>query len=432
MDYLKANDLYESSAVVLLGDHGEGLGEHGEKYHGFFIYDSTLRIPMIFKAPGISRPRGVRLSGPMRTIDVVPTILQMLRLSGKVADTEVQGRGEYGAMLGKALPGEVTAYAEIFLPFYHFEWSPLTSIRRGHYKFIEAPQPELYDTQTDPGEVRNLVAKEGAIAGKLREVLRQAVSQYAAPTGAVPTPQAVDPATVEKLQSLGYLTLAGPASAPAPNRKLPDPKSRIEVYELIRGGTIAAQQKDFQRAVRDLSEAVRREPQSVIAHFQLGNVYRVLRELDRAELEFKRTLELKPDHANALRRLAEIYLAGRRYEEAENAYRQVLSQSPDDFQSYFNLGGLYVTLDRWDDALAAFQKAEDLNTGDARIPTIISRILLRKGNIDAALQAAERAIRLDSGQVEAHQIAIEIYHSKGMDDAAAREARILELLKPRH
>src|SRR5687767_8500731 len=153
--YLKQNNLYENCLIVLLADHGESLGEHGERYHGFFIYDATLRIPMIFKLPAAAGVRGRRIPGPLRTIDVVPTVLQIMGLSGKVRAKEVQGRGAYGAMLGKQPSSEITAYGELFLPFYHFEWSPLLSVLRGRHKFIDAPKPELYDIEADPGETRN-------------------------------------------------------------------------------------------------------------------------------------------------------------------------------------------------------------------------------------------------------------------------------------
>src|SRR5213593_4862711 len=263
LDYLKKNDLYNDSLIVLLADHGESLGEHGERYHGFFIYDSTLRIPMVFKLPG-TEVRGKRLPGPLRTIDVLPTTLQILGLSAKVRASEVQGTGAYTAFLGKSSLAEAASYAELFLPFYHFEWSPLLSMRRGRYKFIEAPRPELYDTESDPGEIQNLFAKESAMAGQLKEQLRRATAQYAPRTAADSAPKEVDPATLEKLQSLGYLALSRGTSAPALKKGLPDPKDKIQIYELIREGTRAAQRKDYNRAVQDLAEAVRREPSSLI------------------------------------------------------------------------------------------------------------------------------------------------------------------------
>ena len=429
LDYLKQNNLYDRSLIVLVGDHGEGLGEHGEKYHGFFIYDSTLRVPLIFKLPGAVGLRGRRLAGPLRTIDIVPTVLQVLDLTGKVRATEVQGRGAYSSLMGKSSLADLVAQAEIFLPFYHFEWSPLVSLRRGRYKFIDAPRPELYDTVSDPGEMRNLYPEKTAIAAQLKELLRQDVARYAPREGVSEVPRDVDPATVEKLASLGYLALSRGASGPPLDRRLPDPKDRIVVYELIREGTLAAQREDLDRAVRILTEAVRREPGSLVAHFQLGNVYRVAGSLDKAEEEFQRTLELRPDYALALRRLGEIYLARRRYDEAEAAYKKVVAQSPDDLLAWFNLGGMYVLEDRWDDAVAAFRKARDLRPGDARVQIVLARALLKTGDLDGALQAAQAAAKLAPKMVEAHEAAMEVYLRQGRAADVEREAGILERLR---
>src|SRR6266508_1756941 len=222
MDYLKSNQLYDNSLIVLLGDHGEGLGEHGEKYHGFFIYDSTLRVPLIFKLPGPGAHESRKLSQPVRTIDVLPTILQILGVADRAK--EIQGRGIYSVLMGRSMPEEAASYAEIFLPYYHFDWSPLLSLRRDRYKFIDAPRPELYDTEADPGETQNLYARKGALAGQLKELLRRTSSQYSSRNGAAGMPKEIDPVTLEKLQSLGYLALSKGASGPPLNRSLPDPK----------------------------------------------------------------------------------------------------------------------------------------------------------------------------------------------------------------
>jgi len=429
LDYLKQNNLYDSSLIVLVGDHGESLGEHGEKYHGFFIYDSTLRVPLIFKLPGAVGLQGRRLTGPLRTIDIVPTVLQVLNLTGKVRATEVQGRGAYSALLGKSPLADLEAQAEIFLPFYHFDWSPLVSLRRGRYKFIDAPKPELYDTVADPGEMRNLYAEKTAIAAQLKVLLRQDIARYMPKDAAAEVPRDVDPATVEKLASLGYLALSKGASGPPLDKKLPDPKDRIEVYELIRDGTLAAQREEYGRAIRILTEAINREPGSLVARFQLANVYRVVGSLDKAEGEFQRTLELRPGYVLALRRLGEIYLAGKRYGEAEVAFKKVVAQSPDDLLAWFNLGGLYVIKDRWDEAVGAFRKAQELRPGDAKVQIVVARALLKTGDLDGALQAALAAAKLAPKMVEAHQTAMEVYRRQGKAAEAEREAGILERIR---
>jgi arylsulfatase A-like enzyme/Tfp pilus assembly protein PilF len=428
IDGLKQNGLYDNCLIVLMGDHGEGLGEHGEKTHGFFIYDSTLRIPLIFKLPGMAAPREKRLAGPLRTIDVVPTVLQILGLSGRVRAPEVQGRGAYSALLGKSTPTDMLSQAEIMLPYYHFDYSPLSSIRMGRFKYIEAPKPELYDTVSDPPESRNLVVEKKALAARMRDLLQQDIARYSPKNTAPAAPRDIDPATMEKLASLGYLALSKGSSGPPPGSKLPDPKDRVEVYGLIFDSTYAARNGNLDKASRLLREAVQREPRSLVAHFQLGVVYIATGELDKAEQEFQKTLELRPGYDLALLRLAEVYTTGRRYGEAEAAYKKVIVQKPDDYMVYFNLGGLYVTVDRWDDALAAFRKAQALSGKDVLIPMVISRILLRKGDFAGALGAVEQALKLDPNLASAHETALEIYQKLGRVPDAQKEAQILQRL----
>lgn len=420
IDTLKQSGLYENCLIVLLGDHGESLGDHGEKTHGFFLYDSTLRIPLIFKLSGTAGPRAKRVAGPVRIVDVVPTVLQVLGLSGKVRTPEVQGRSAYPALLDKASLSNVMSQAESMLPFYQFEWSPLLSIRIGNFKYIDAPKPELYDIAVDPGEKRNLYAGKQAMATRMKELLRQDIARYSPKNAAANLRKDVDPATAEKLASLGYLALSKGSSGPAPGKNLPDPKDRIEVYNLISDGTLAARNAKYDLAVRLLTEAVQSEPGSFVAHFQLGVVYRVTGALDRAEQEMQQALELRPGYDLALRRLAEIYMAGRRYDEAEATYKKVLAQHPNDYLAYFNLGGLYVTVDRWEEALAAFRKAQGLSGQDVLIPMVIARILLKKGDLAGALEAVQQALKLDPNLAAGHETAIEIYQKQGRIGDAER------------
>ncbi len=431
MDGLKRSGLYDNCLIVLLGDHGEGLGEHGEKTHGFFIYDSTLRIPLIFKLPGAAAPRSRRIAGPLRIIDVAPTVLQILRLSGKVRAPEVQGQGAYSTLLGKASPSDRASQAEIMLPYFHFDWSPLLSIRTGRFKYIDAPKPELYDTVADPKETRNIYSENRVMAARLKDLLLQDIARYSPRTATAGTPSDVDPVTMEKLASLGYLALSKGSAGTPIGRDLPDPKDRIDVYELICAGTLAARNANHASAVRLLTEAIHREPGSLVAHFQLGVVHRTTGELQQAEQEFQKTLELRPGYDLALRRLAEVYIAGRRYGEAESAYKKVLAQSPDDYMVHFSLGGLYVTLDRWGEALAAFRKAQALNSKDVLIPMVISRILLKNGDLAGALEAVQQAVKLAPNLASAHETALEIYQRLGRASDAEGESIILQQLRPK-
>src|SRR5580704_4746449 len=154
--YLKEKGLYQNTIIVLCGDHGESLGEHGEKTHGFFIYNATMHVPLIIRLP----ENGVRtVADPVSLVDLMPTVLGAVGLE---IPPQVQGRSLLGA-LGIGKNNDVAArdrvlYGETYLPRIHFNWSELRGSENTKYHFIDAPRPELYDLKQDPGELKNLFA----------------------------------------------------------------------------------------------------------------------------------------------------------------------------------------------------------------------------------------------------------------------------------
>ena len=206
------------TAFIVTADHGESLGDHGERGHGIFVYESTLRVPLIVRWPGIE-PR--RVPDPVQLIDLAPTILALEGLDAPPMD---------GASLAPVLRGSPaggrTGYAESMFPV-QYGWSALRTVRDNRFKLIEAPRPELYDLTTDPHELQNLYDTHPAVAGRLEAKLRTfgPVDWQAAPA----QPEAVR----DQLASLGYVS---PSRGPAPAARpaiWPDPKDMIGVYNDI-------------------------------------------------------------------------------------------------------------------------------------------------------------------------------------------------------
>ncbi|HEY7474502.1 MAG TPA: sulfatase [Vicinamibacterales bacterium] len=204
----------ERTAVIVTADHGESLGDHGERGHGIFVYESAVRVPLIIRWPGIA-PR--RVGDLAQLIDLAPTVLALQGFTAPPMD---------GVSLARVLQGRYSdgrfAYAESMYPLQH-GWSALQSVRQGRYKFIEAPRPELYDLVGDPGEVRNLYEKQPAIAAQLQSLLRTF-----GPAGLSKGAPA-DGASRDRLAALGYT-----ASSTSPSNAVPaiwpDPKDTIGVY----------------------------------------------------------------------------------------------------------------------------------------------------------------------------------------------------------
>src|ERR1700686_797659 len=181
--WLKQNNVSDSSLIVALSDHGESLGEHGEDEHGFFVYNSTVHVPMIVKPPAASGVAAGRRREPVETASVAPTLLRLsgLKPSNPAADSI------YAQFLSKALLPDnradgdakqdaAASYSETFYPFSSFGWSPLHALESARFHFIEAPRPELFDLETDPGETRNIAAEQPATVGVLSEKLQAVLS----------------------------------------------------------------------------------------------------------------------------------------------------------------------------------------------------------------------------------------------------------------
>lgn len=213
---LKRLEVYDRAVILVLSDHGEGLGDHGERQHGIFLYRETLQVPLMVKLPG-SRYGGRSISRPVGLMDVVPTIASLVGLE-LPEDGRLAGRSAFELAASPVVEGKDGAerqiYSETFYPRLHLGWSDLASLIEGRMHYVEAPTPELYDLVEDPGETRSLVASERRAYAGLRKALGAHDRTLAAP---VP----VDQETASRLASLGYLggtTVAGGA--------LPDPKTQ--------------------------------------------------------------------------------------------------------------------------------------------------------------------------------------------------------------
>ena len=214
VEYLDRRGLLDESLIVVTGDHGESLGEHGEESHGIFVYDEALRVPLIVRGPGIE-PR--RVSAAVRLIDVMPTVLDFLGLPIPSMQGVTLTRLMSGA---EENPREV--YAESRYPE-RFGWSALRALRVGRLKVIEAPRPELFDVVADPREQHNLYDSNRRDATVLLDRLR---AMHGKPEAVASVP--MDRAQANRLASLGYV--AAVPRQPASTRALADPKDMIEAF----------------------------------------------------------------------------------------------------------------------------------------------------------------------------------------------------------
>src|SRR4051794_2693914 len=250
LKYLKTHQLYDRSTIVLLSDHGEGLGDHGEQEHGLFVYDEAIHVPLIIKQES-NAGGGRRIADLVQHIDLVPTILDLVK-APRVPS--LRGRSLKPLLEGTGTLPPPTIYSEALYARYHFGWSELTAITEERYRYIKAPREELYDLTRDPGERTNLAAERP----QPRQALRGALDKLAA-GAAVPAPSEVSADARERLQALGYVG-AQAATSPAAADTLPDPKDKHPILERYRAAVDFAGERKWPQAIALLQEILRKDP----------------------------------------------------------------------------------------------------------------------------------------------------------------------------
>jgi arylsulfatase A-like enzyme/tetratricopeptide (TPR) repeat protein len=348
--WLRASRLEERTIVVVVGDHGEGLGSHGEGTHGYFIYDYAQHVPLILAAP-LPGQRGVRVASQVSTVDVLPTLLT---LSGIDPPAHVHGRSLVGAMRRPRKARAAFAYGESMSPSLQYGWAPLQSLRGERYKLIQAPQPELYDLVADPGETTNVIARHGGVAEEMRQRLERLVSET---SRGAPAPEAadLDKATLESLASLGYVGALA-ASHPKPAR-LADPKDKLPVYAAVQHAGERIMSGDYVAAAASLEQALDAEPGMPQALLLLGTAYSELGRKREAKAQFDRVLADDPGSVQALIGVANLLEEQGRTREVIALCKRTLSIDERNTQAYALLGEVQAGLGRPKQALGYFEKA---------------------------------------------------------------------------
>ena len=361
--------------IVVTADHGEAFGEHGEIGHSIFVYDTTLRVPLIIAGPSLT-PRTV--TGPVGLIDLAPTVLRALGMEPFDAD---------GIDLGDVLRGAPVPardlYAESFAPLLDFGWSALQAVRSAGWKYIAAPRPELYDVQRDPEESRDLAPAERQRAAALQaRVLRFAPPQLS-------TRALADPDTAARLQALGYVSSStGRASGPRA-----DPKDRRELAARI--AQVTSGELTGGALERGLRAILKDDPGNPQAHLRLGYVLVEASRCDAAVRHFKEAIAARLPSADAHLGLAGCQAAARRFEEAAATLRQAERVEPDNPTVTANLGIVLSNGGRPAEAIGPFERALTLDPDfhEARFNLAIA--LARVGKrAEAAAQAQQLLQRL--------------------------------------
>ncbi|MGH9329509.1 MAG: tetratricopeptide repeat protein, partial [Vicinamibacterales bacterium] len=392
VDALARDGRLDHTLAIVVGDHGESLGEHGEQAHGFFLYDAAVQVPLIIAGPaslaGPAIPPRV-VPDQVRLVDVMPTILEHLRIP---VPAEVQGQSLLPAARGE--PVDRLALAETWYPRYHYGWSELVAVREGRYKFVRAPRRELYDLQTDPGERVNLADRHPQRAEALERALDDLVARVSRPD-AVRAPAPVDPEVEERLRALGYIG-AGVSRHALAERRRADPKDRISLYNLLKQAGTDSVEKRVDAAIEKVARALAADPEIVEAHAMLGNLYVKAGRANDAIAAYRRALSIDPEHHGATFSLALAYKNAGRPDEARAGFERAVALDPRNGRAQFQLADLAMRRGDFLAASAALTQALALNVD--RPPFLVKLgecyiELKRWDEADRALRAAlaERA-----------------------------------------
>jgi len=422
--FLKDKGVYQNTIIVVSGDHGESLGEHGEKTHGFFIYNATMHVPLIMHLPG--KTAGATVADPVSLVDLMPTILAA---AGLPIPSQVQGKNLLPDLPAKAGSTDRSLYSETFLPRLHFNWSELRGAENTKYHFIDAPRPELYDLSKDPAELHNLFSEKNAVAEEMRSKLAGLIREYSAGKE-MAEKTGLDPVLMERLKSLGYAGFSGGGDPTITNRELPDPKDRIVTYELISDAIADSQHGRFSESIEKLKEALKTEPQSVPVHYLQGLNYYRLKMFPEAITELQKTVQLSPTYALAVFNLGMAQAHAGQIDDATTNLQRALQLDPTNFEAAYNLGAAYLQKQQLGPAVEAFRRSVTLNPEFARGYRALGETLIYQEQVDDAIVALRKAVQLAPQDPGMHVSLAKALAAKGLTAEAQQEMRQAQQASP--
>jgi choline-sulfatase len=389
--YLKSHQLYDRSTIVLLSDHGEGLGDHGEQQHGVFLYDEAIHVPLIVKQEGFTGA-GRRVSSVVQQIDLMPTILELVKapvpgnLRGRSLKPLLDGTGEMPAR---------PVYSEALYARYQFGWSGLVAATDERYRYIKAPTEELYDLRRDPRERRNLAGDPSAAAAL--QTLRSAVDRLTAGTKVQPAADhQPNPDDREQLQALGFFGGRAFTDSP-PGDAIVDPKDKVQILENYRSAIDVAGARRWRDAITRLQKILVEDPEMPELWSQLAGFAVRIDRFDIAADAFKRYVALRPNVPDGYLGAATALLKQRKLEDARamatRAADLAAETSPPARAAAHEILARIALARR--DAEAAREQAALAHGVDARVPVpafVDARLLYDQGRYEEALPLFEQAL----------------------------------------
>lgn len=427
LDQLRAAKLYDESLIAVMADHGEGLGEHGERGHGIFLYDPTIRVPLLFKMPS-QRFAGQRVDDRVELVDVLPT---MLDVAGVATPKLVQGHSllplasdKSKASRGGSVDNQ-PAYSETDYPRRAYGWSLLRALRTGKYLFVEAPRQELYDETADPAADHDLASATPAVSGTLAAQL----TRFREQTRSSHPSQGADlnPEQQAMLRALGYAAASHGKADPKASGA--DPKDKISLANDITDANLLIEDGHYQEAIAKLEAVVARDAAIVDAWDALGAAWVHLGKFQEALPALRKSVELQPDFAWAHYQLGFLLIQTDDLPSAARELETAVAGSPLSAEMRFTLASVYARTNRVEEAKKLLQKALELKPKYYDADLLLGFIFVMQRNPAPALTYLQEAIDLSPSSYKAHQYIAEAYAQLGDQATASRERALAAQLR---
>jgi arylsulfatase A-like enzyme/Flp pilus assembly protein TadD len=424
---LRAQNLYDGALIAVMADHGESLGAHGENTHGVFLYDETIHVPLLLKLPG-NRSAGKQVETHASLVDVAPTVLRSV---GVAVPKEMQGTSLLEMIPSSSAskpPVELDrpAYAETDYPHRAFGWTVLRALRKGKYLYIRAPQTELYDESSDPGAEHNLSSASKAVSDTLglqldefRRKTTQSMVDLAKP----------DPEQLQKLQALGYVASNTTNTDSNTTDKGIDPKSRIEVSNLLHDAMLDVEETRYEEAVPLLERVLKDQPDMAVATMQLGIAQAGLKNYSAALAPLQKAVKMLPDSGLGHYQLGLALFETGDWKGAAPQFEAAVARAPRWADAHFSLASVYARIDRVPEAMTELNTTLGLNADHYRANLLRGRILSLQGKPVEALPNLSKAVEVQPESREAHAFLADAYNQLGRPLDAERERAEAERLR---
>lgn len=434
--FLKARGLYDNAVIIVVGDHGEGLGEHGEDTHGIFLYDATLHVPLLLKLPRQAM-RGTVVTAQARTIDIAPTVVELAGFSEKAAVSKTEASAKMDGvslhlLWKKGASAERVALGEADYPL-RFGWAPLRSVRAEGFKYIEAPRPELYDLRADAGETKNVYQPWADEVKRLRQILADANLPALGTPGKNDAQKsgAVSAETVAELKALGYFgNEPGSTTAREPSL-LPDPKDKIEQQNALHRAQLADEDGDAEGARAILKKVIAADPAAESAMVQLGRIELAQHDHRAAAAAFAAALKLRPADSAVAYSLGQSLFRLGDHAGARAALEQSLQVDPAQYDARMMLGAAYALLRNMPAAEDQFEAAALLEPKRVEPRKQLGGVLLDSGKYDDAVAALEMATKLAPTDAQSFELLAKAYRAAGKTSLAQQAAARAKQLRGR-